>query len=89
MRVIPTIVLNEEERKKLTQLAKFRTASVRLTRRAQIVLLATRGQHNDAIAQELGIGRVQVWRWREHYATGGLAAICRVVVARSRPTWPR
>ena len=75
MRVAPTIVLNEEERKKLTQLAKSRTASVRLARRAQIVLLAARGKHNVTIAQELEIGRVQVGRWRERYATGGLAVI--------------
>ena len=40
MRVAVTIVLNEAERKKLTQLAKSRTTSVRLARRAQIVLLA-------------------------------------------------
>jgi len=75
MRVAPTIVLNEEERKKLMQLAKSRTASVRMARRAQIVLLAAAGKHNDAIAQELEIGRVQVGRWRERYAKGGLAAI--------------
>jgi transposase len=75
MRVAPTIVLNEEGRKKLAQLAKSRTASVRMARRAQIVLLAATGKHNDAIAQELEIGRVQVGRWRERYAEGGLAAI--------------
>ena len=85
MRVAPTIVLNEEERKKLTQLAKSRTASVRLARRAQIVLLAARGKHNDAIAQELEIGRVQVGRWRERYATGGLAAIERDLPRGGRP----
>ena len=85
MRVAPTIVLNEEERKKLTQLAKSRTASVRLARRAQIVLLAARGKHNDAIAQALQIGRVQVGRWRERYATGGLAAIERDLPRGGRP----
>ena len=85
MRVAPTIVLNEEERKKLTQLAQSRTASVRLARRAQIVLLAARGKHNDAIAEELGMGRVQVGRWRERYATGGLAAIERDLPRGGRP----
>ena len=75
MRAAPTIMLNQEERKKLTQLAKSRTVSVRLARRAQVVLLAAAGQHNEAIAQALGIGRVQVGRWRERYAQGGLAAI--------------
>jgi transposase len=75
MRVAPTIMLNEAERKKLTRLAKSRTTSVRLARRAQVVLLAAMGKHNAAIAQELGIGRVQIGRWRARYAQGGLAAI--------------
>lgn len=75
MRVAPTIMLNEEEHTKLTRLAKSRTTSVRLARRAQVVLLAAMGKHNEAIAQELKIGRLQVGRWRERYAQGGLAAI--------------
>ena len=75
MRVAPTIVLDEAERKKLMQWAKSRTASVRLARRAQIVLLAAAGRDNAAIAVDLGIGRVQVGRWRMRYAQGGLAAI--------------
>jgi len=75
MRVAATIVLGEAERKKLMQLARSRTASVRLVRRTQIVLLAATGRDNAAIAMELGIGRVQVGRWRMRYAQGGLAAI--------------
>lgn len=86
MRVAATIVLNEEDCRKLTQLAKSRTASVRLTRRAQIVLLAAVGQRNDAIAEALGIGRVQVGRWRERYAEGGLAAIERDLPRGGRPS---
>ena len=85
MRVAPTIVLTEEERKILTRLAKSRTTSVRLARRAQIVLLAASSKHNDAIAQELDIGRVQVGRWRERYAKGGLAAIERDLPRGGRP----
>jgi transposase len=85
MRVAPTIVLNEEARKTLTQLAKSRTASVRLARRAQIVLLAATGNHNDVIARKLEIGRVQVGRWRARYAEGGLAAIERDLPRGGRP----
>ena len=85
MRVAPTIVLTEEECNRLTQLAKSRTVSVRLARRAQIVLLAATGKHNDAIAQELEIGRVQVGRWRERYAEGGLVAIERDLPRGGRP----
>ena len=75
MRVAPPIELTEEERKKLTQLAKSRTTSVRLARRAQMILRAAMGESNEAIAEALGVGRVQVGRWRERYAQGGLAAI--------------
>ena len=85
MRVAPIIVLSDEERTKLTQLSKSRTASVRLARRAGIVLLAAAGKHNEAIAEELDIGRVQVGRWRERYAEGGLAAIERDLPRGGRP----
>jgi transposase len=48
---------------------------VRLARRARIVLLASQGKDNRQIAGELGIGRIQVGRWRERYAKEGMAAI--------------
>ncbi|MHB1672104.1 MAG: IS630 family transposase, partial [Acidiferrobacter sp.] len=75
MRVAPPIVLTEEEHKTLRELAKSRTTSVRLARRAQMVLRAAMGESNEAIAEAIGVGRVQVGRWRERYAKGGLAAI--------------
>jgi transposase len=75
MRVAPTIVLSSQEQTMLSRLAKSKTTSVRLARRAQIVLLAAAGMHNDAIAEELDLGRVQVGRWRARYAQGGLEAI--------------
>jgi len=85
MRVAPAIVLSDEERAKLTQLAKSRTASVRLARRAQMMVLAAAGKDNEAIAEALGIGRVQVGRWRTRYAKGGLAAIERDLPRGGRP----
>ena len=85
MRVAPAIVLNDQERAKLTRLAKSKTASVRLARRAQMMVLAAAGKDNEAIAEELGIGRVQVGRWRARYAKGGLAAIERDLPRGGRP----
>jgi transposase len=85
MRVAPRIVLSSEEQTKLTKLAKSKTASVRLAQRAQMVLLAAAGMHNEAIAQELGVGRVQVGRWRARYAEGGLAAIEKDLPRGGRP----
>ncbi|EQD37670.1 tISRso5 ISRSO5-transposase protein, partial [mine drainage metagenome] len=46
-----------------------------MARRARIVLLAADGLRNDAIAQRVGVGRVQVGCWRTRYAEGGLASI--------------
>jgi len=75
IRVATPIQLSPEDEQKLTRLARPNTASVRLARRARIVLLAAAGMENQAIAAQLKIGRVQVGRWRDRYAQGGLAAI--------------
>ena len=75
MRVAPEIVLTEEEHAELAKLVRSKLSSVRLAQRARIVLLAADGMQNKAIAQQLGVGRVQVARWRERYAEARLAGI--------------
>lgn len=75
MRVAPEIVLTDEEHAELTKLERSRLTSVRLAQRARIVLLAATGMQNKDIAQQLGVGRVQVGRWRERYAEARLAGI--------------
>jgi len=75
VRVAPKIVLTDEERVELTSLVRSRLTSVRLSQRAQIVLLAAEGMQNKDIAARLDVGRVQVARWRERYAQSGLAGI--------------
>jgi len=75
MRVAPEIVLTEDERVELTQLCHSRLTSVRLAQRARIVLLAAEGMQNQAIAEQLGVGRIQVARWRGRYAQLRLAGI--------------
>ena len=59
----------------LERLARSGVASVRLARRARIVLLAVSGMDDVAIARAMGVGRAQVARWRRRYAEGGLPAI--------------
>src|SRR3989304_4721387 len=71
MRVAPRIELTASERRELEHLARSNTVSVRLARRAHIVLLAAEGKENDEIGQMLGVGRIQVGRWRGRYAQGG------------------
>ena len=75
MRVAPEIVLISEEHIELTKLVRSKLSSVRLAQRARILLLAAEGMQNKAIAQQLGVGRVQVARWRERYAESRLAGI--------------
>jgi transposase len=75
MRHASAIELDDKQRAKLTRLANSNTAEVRLARRAGIVLLAADGFDNHDIGEMLGVGRVQVGRWRARYAAGGFAAI--------------
>jgi transposase len=75
MRTASAINLTNEQRQDLQRMTRSHTVSVRLARRAQIVLLACDGLDNKTIGEQLGIGRVQVGRWRERFAEGGMAAI--------------
>ena len=75
MRVAPKIVLTDAERNELIRLVRSKLTSVRLAQRARIVLLAAEGMQNKDIAQQLGVGRVQVSRWRERYAQSRLSGI--------------
>jgi transposase len=68
VRVAPEIALTDDERAELTRLIRSKLTSVRLSQRARIVLLAAAGMQNKDIAEQLGVGRVQVSRWRERYA---------------------
>ena len=75
MRVATKIVLSEDEMSELTKLVRSKQASVRLSQRARIVLLAADGMQNQEIATQLNVGRVQVSRWRERYAESRLTGI--------------
>jgi transposase len=83
--------LIEEEERKLTRLARSKRTSVRLAQRARIVLLAAQGLRNNVIAGQLGIGRVQVARWRKRYLEAGLQGLERDLPRGAPPvkgTWP-
>jgi transposase len=75
MRVATQIELTSEELAELTALARSKLTSVRLVLRARIVLLAAQGLQNMDIAAQVGVGRVQVSRWRDRYAQSRLAGI--------------
>jgi transposase len=75
VRVAPAIELTDEQKAELTRLARSKRTSVRLAERAQIVLLAAQGLTNKDICAQLGVGRVQVARWRQRYLESGLQGI--------------
>ena len=75
MRVAPEVLLSDKEQEELNALVRSKLTSVRLAQRARIVLLAARGMQNIDIAKEVGLGRVQVARWRERYVHARLAGI--------------
>ena len=75
MRHASVIELDDTQRQKLVKLAQSKPTEVRLARRAGIVLLAADGFNNHDIGEMIGVGRVQVGRWRARYAAGGFKAI--------------
>jgi DNA-binding CsgD family transcriptional regulator len=75
VRIFPAIELTPEQEEELTRLARSKLTSVRLAQRAKIVLLAAQGLQNKDIAEQLGIGRIQVARWRERYLEAGRKGI--------------
>lgn len=75
VRVAPKLELSDQERKQLSALARSKLSSVRIAQRARIVLLAAQGMQNQDIAQQVGVGRVQVARWRQRFIEKRLAGI--------------
>ena len=77
MRVAKAIKLTDVERERLMRIAHVERSEVRLARRAGIILLCADGLDNRLVGEMLGIDRIQVGRWRERFATGGLEALAR------------
>jgi len=75
MRVAREIKLNDEEKKQLRKIARGRKVPVSFAQRANIILLADQGMTNKEIAEQVGLERVAVGRWRDRYAEQGLAGI--------------
>ena len=68
IRCAPKVWLSQEARDDLERFSRSRTLSARLVERARIVLRAAVGQENQQIADQLGLCRQTVGRWRERFA---------------------
>ncbi len=69
--------LTDEERERLQGLTRKGTASVRLVRRAQTLLLAAEQRRDEEIAQALHIGVSTIERTRRRFVAEGLEASLR------------
>ncbi len=69
--------LTDEERERLQGLTRKGTASVRLVRRAQTLLLAAEQRRDEEIAQALHIGVSTIERTRRRFVEEGLEASLR------------
>ncbi len=70
-----TVTVTASERRVLEPLARAKTAPQRLVERCRIVLLSAAGWANETQADELGIDRQCVRRWRHRWAKAGPALI--------------
>ena len=71
----PAVVLSPEDRAELDRRVRARTTAQKDALRARIILLATDGRSNTAIAQELGIARHTAQHWRTRFLAEGLAGL--------------
>src|SRR6266478_1927835 len=71
----PKVWLSQEARDDLERFSRSRTLSARLVERARIILRAAVGQENQQIANELGLCRQTVGRWRERFAAAQIEGL--------------
>jgi transposase len=66
------LVVSDADREELARLTRSSAVGAGLVQRARIVLLASQGMSNTAIAAAVGASRPTVIGWRERYAARGL-----------------
>ena len=71
------VTLSEDERDRLERLSRQRTASVRMVRRAQALLLAAEEKTDEVIAEQLRMGVATLERLRRRFVEEGLEASLR------------
>jgi len=69
------LALDAAQKQHLETLARAGTTPQRLARRCQVILLASQGVANHAIAQQTGLSRPTVLATRAAFAQGGVAAL--------------
>src|SRR4051794_30033074 len=85
MRRACQITLSDADRTTPERWSRGRRTPVRLVTRARVVLSAAAGKENKDIAAELKISRGAVARWRDRFATSGVAGLERDAPRGGRP----
>lgn len=80
------IHLKEEDRKQLQKLCAVGMCQVRPLQRAQMLLALDKGISDCQIAAVLNVERTRIWRTRNRYLQGGLAA---ALYDQARPGRPK
>ena len=64
------IAVTPRQQVMLKQITRSKKAAQQLVDRCRVVLLSATGMQNEAQAEELGVDRRRVVRWRHHWAHG-------------------
>jgi transposase len=75
MRVAWPVALTNHERLTLEKWSRGRSTPVQLMERAQMLLMASQGMENKAIAEAVGADSHTVARWRGRFLQAGLAGV--------------
>lgn len=71
-RPAPALTLRDGDREELVRLMRSTAVRAGLAVRARIVLAAAEGQANEHIAEQVGVSKVTVLKWRSRYTERGL-----------------
>ena len=71
----PQVTLTQQERDELARCTRRSTTARLIAQRAKAILLASEGASNVAIAEEVGVGRITVGKWRRRFVVKRLDAL--------------
>jgi putative transposase len=74
-RPLKPLEVSSDVREELQSLAGSRTLPAGLVRRAKIILLCADGLENGVVADQVGLSRASIGKWRERFRTQGLMGL--------------
>lgn len=84
-RLLAPLLITDEERSELRGWARRPTTAQAMAMRARIILLCAEEQSNQDVADDLGVNRITVGKWRKRFLESGLDGL----VDAPRPGAPR